>query len=125
MLSIKCSIFFAVLCVNTAVLAAKDIELQTPTVTTGKVSVGKSGFYLSNADTVSGPGNGFHVSHEPVHHFIIVLDALSPDKAQARKEELKKLAASGQPVTLQGEFFPIKERAQEYWGCRIGFEVKD
>jgi hypothetical protein len=41
--------FFAVLFVNTAVLVAKDIELQTPTVTTGKVSVGKNGFYLSTA----------------------------------------------------------------------------
>jgi|ERR1700730_12940962 hypothetical protein len=93
----------AALCVTVTVLVAKDIPLQTPTVTTGRISAGEKGFYISNGDTVSGPGNGFHVSHEPVHHFIISLDALSPDRAQARKEELKKLAASGQPATLHGE----------------------
>jgi|SRR6516165_6778958 hypothetical protein len=114
----------AAMCMTATVLVAKDIPLQTPTVTIGRISSGEKGFYISNGDTVSGPGNGFRVSREPVHHFIISLDALSADRAQARKEELKKLA-SGQPATLRGEFFPLNERVHKYWGCRIGFEVKE
>jgi hypothetical protein len=70
--------FFAVLFISTAFMLAKDIQLQTRTTITGTISGGEGEFYISNGDTVSGPGNGFHLSHEPVHHCTLSLEALSP-----------------------------------------------
>jgi hypothetical protein len=52
----------AILCLDAAVAIAKDIELQTPTTITGTISGGKGDFYISTENTVSGPGNGFHLS---------------------------------------------------------------
>src|ERR1700682_5271718 len=98
---------FAVLFISPAIMVAKDIQLQTPTTITGTVSGGKGEFYISNGDTVSGPGNGFHVSHERVHHFPLLLE-FSGEKLKTIEEELTKRAASGQPVTLRGEFIPLR-----------------
>jgi hypothetical protein len=114
--------FVAVLYISTAL--AKDIELQTSTTITGTVSVEGGDFYISTGDTVSGPGNGFHLSHEPVKHCTLSLEAVSPQKRKALEQELKTKAASRQPVTLHGEFFPLKQRG-ETSGHYIAFEVKD
>jgi hypothetical protein len=117
--------FFAVLFISPAVMVAADIQLQTPTTTTGTISGEKGEFYLSisNGDTVSGPGNGYHVSHEALHHCELMLESLSPQKRKTIEEELTKRAASGQPATLRGEFVPIRPRGEEKH--RIDFDVKE
>jgi hypothetical protein len=84
--------FAYLLFLSAGLLNAKDIPLDTPTVVTGKVSSGKLGFYISNEDTVSGPGNGFKLNHEPVHHFLVSLDSLPSEKQKVRNEELRKAA---------------------------------
>lgn len=116
-MKIICSV--CLLFLSTDLLNAKDIPLDTPTVVTGRVSSAKLGFYISNEDTVSGPGNGFKLNHGPVHHFLISLDSLPSEKQKVRNEELRKAAAAGQTVTLHGSYEPINERAQPYWGTRV------
>jgi hypothetical protein len=111
--------FACFLLLSASLLDAKDIPLDTPTVVTGKISNTKLGIYISNEDTVSGPGNGFKLNHEPVHHFLVSLDSLPPEKQKIRNEELKKSAAAGQAVTLHGSYEPLSERAEPYWGCRV------
>jgi hypothetical protein len=114
----------AILCLDAAVAIAKDIELQTPTTITGTISGGKGDFYISTENTVSGPGNGFHLNHEPTRHCVLSLEALSPAKRKALEQELTKKASSGQPITLHGEFFPLKDRegtAKQH----VAFEVKE
>jgi hypothetical protein len=80
--------------------SAKDIPLDTPTAVTGKLSVSKLGVYITSEDTVSGPGNGFKLSREPVHHLIVLTKNYTPEKQSPRIEELKKQA--GQTVTSTG-----------------------
>jgi hypothetical protein len=114
--------FFAVLFISPVVMVARDIQLQTPTTITGTISGGKGDFYISNGDTVSGPGNGFHVSHEPVHHLSLLLE-FPAEKLKTVEEELTKRAANGQPVTLRGEFIPLRPRGEEKH--YIDFDVKE
>jgi hypothetical protein len=52
------------------------------------------------------------------------LEALSPAKKQALEQDLTKKASSGQPITLHGEFLPLKDRegtAKQH----VAFEVKE
>jgi hypothetical protein len=93
---------FAILCLSPAIATAKDIELQTPTTVTGTVTGKSPDFYISSGDTVSGPGNGFRLSHEPARHCLLSLEALSSAKRKELEQELTKKAASGQPITLHG-----------------------
>jgi hypothetical protein len=116
--------FLAVLCISTAVAVAKDIELPTSTTITGTVSVEGEDFYISTGDTISGPGNGFDLSREPVKNCTLSLEAVSPQKRKALEQELKTKAASRQPVTLKGEFFPLKDR-DNTGRHHIAFEVKE
>jgi hypothetical protein len=114
----------AIFCLNTAVAIAKDIALQTPKTITGTISGGKEDFYISTENTVSGPGNGFHLNHEPTRHCLLSLEALSPAKKKALELELTRKACRGQSITLHGEFFPLKDRdgtAKDH----VAFEVKE
>jgi hypothetical protein len=111
------------LVLGTGLLNAKDILLDTPTTVSGKISATKLGVYISNEDTVSGPGNGFKLSHEPVRHLVILTENFSPEKESPRIEGLRKL--SGQAVTLHGRFEPLSEKVHGYWGCRAFFQLSD
>jgi hypothetical protein len=116
--------YIAMLIASTLVSAsAKDIPLDTPTAVTGKLSVSKLGVYITTEDTLSGPGNGFKLSHEPVHHIIVQTKDYTPEKQSPRIEELKKQA--GQTVTLHGRFEPLNEKVHAYWGCRAFLELSE
>jgi hypothetical protein len=115
--------FVCFLFLGVGLLNAKDIPLDTPTVVTGKLSIAKHGVCISNEDTISGRGNGFTLSHEPVRHLMVLTADFDPDKQSPRIEELKKHA--GQTVILHGRFVPLNDRVWEYWGCRACFELSD
>jgi hypothetical protein len=64
------------------------------------------------------------IYHEPTRHCVLSLEALSPAKKQALEQDLTKKASSGQPITLHGEFLPLKDRegtAKQH----VAFEVKE
>jgi hypothetical protein len=115
-------ILSASFCLGATLAIAADIPLQTPTTITGTISGAKGEFYISTRDTVSGPGNGFHLSHEPTRHCMLSLEALSPAKRKTLEQELAEKASNGQPMTLHGEYFPLKER-EETTHHRVAFEV--
>jgi hypothetical protein len=52
------------------------------------------------------------------------LEALSPAKRKELEQELTKKAASGQPITLRGEYFPLKDRGEATQHL-VAFEVKE
>jgi hypothetical protein len=117
----KNSCILCFLFLSTTLLSGKDVPLDTPTVVTGKLSSTKLAVFISNEDTVSGHGNGFTLTYEPVHHFLVSSDSLPPEKQKVRSEELRKAAAAGQTVTLHGSYEPLNDRVWPYWGCRAMF----
>jgi hypothetical protein len=118
-------VLFAILCLSHAVARAKDAELQTPTTVTGTVSGKNPDFYISSGDTVSSrPGWHPSFNHEPARHCLLSLDALDSAKKKELEQELTKKAASGQPITLHGEYFPLKDRG-ETTQHHVAFEVKE
>jgi hypothetical protein len=109
--------------VPSALPAQKTFLPDAPTAVTGKISVSKLGVYITTEDTIAGPGNDFKLSHEPVHHLVVLTKDYSPEKQSPGIEELKKQA--GQTVTLHGRFEPLNEKVHGYRGCRAFFELSD
>jgi hypothetical protein len=109
-------------------LLAKDYAVDDTATITGTLSASKAGdIYITTNDTVTGKGNGVSLSKEPVRNCIVDLDAIMPlDRQKARMEELKKLAATGKPVTLHGAFHAFSLRAAvEAHHCKAFFELSE
>jgi hypothetical protein len=107
----KAPVFIAIILVTASPLLCREINTEEPVTITGQLFVANSFVYITTNDTVSGKGNGVELRKEPVHRFVVSIDALAPDRQASRATELKRLAASnplGSPAGALGTPEPLK-----------------
>jgi hypothetical protein len=122
---VKAPVFIATILVIASPLLCREINTEEPVTITGQLFVANSFVYITTNDTVSGKGNGVELRKEPVHRFVVSIDALAPDRQASRAAERKRLAATGKPVTLKGAFHALAFKGAEYYHCKAQFELSE
>lgn len=110
---------------------AGEIPSSKQTTITGKLSLDEDkSVYISSSNKVV-PGGGDDPLRTAVPVTKIPVDrndynsSTNPLKEVRRYSELRKQAAAGATVTLQGSFRGLNSRGQDAWGSPVVFELAE
>jgi hypothetical protein len=108
---------------------AGNIPSETPVSVTGKLSLDKDRvvYITSNDSVVPGKADSRQHGTVPMRHIPIDSNDYKTNGPQLKEfqryAELRKEAAEGKTVTLQGHFKSLTSKGEQAWGCPIVFEM--